>query len=129
MDEFCYPVQQTADGKMFSPLHSQMQSELGDPFFYNNFNGEINDQQTFPFQYGTNAADDIENFLSCAIIEPEEQRQAGIYNEDQYLNLNILMKNSNSCSESEGEVSQKQVRHFFCCFSFHSINIILELEI
>ncbi|XP_042018262.1 NAC domain-containing protein 91-like isoform X1 [Salvia splendens] len=75
LDEFCYPVR-TTDGKMFSPLHSQMQSELGNPYFYNNINGDISDsQQTFPFQYGTNATDDIEKFLSSVFVDFESEGQ------------------------------------------------------
>ncbi|KAL1539808.1 hypothetical protein AAHA92_24245 [Salvia divinorum] len=107
LDEFCYPVPQTTDGKMFSPLHSQMQSELGNPYFYNNINSDISDsQQTFPFQYGTNTSDDIEKFLNSVFVDSEEQCLPSIYNDDNY--VNSLVKASNSCSESEGEVSQKQ---------------------
>ncbi|XP_057800752.1 NAC domain-containing protein 91 isoform X2 [Salvia miltiorrhiza] len=96
LNEFCYPEQQTTDGKMFSPLHSQMQSELGNPYFYGNFNDDISDnQQTIPFQYGTNPADDIEKFLNSVFVDPEGQ-------------ISRLEKDSNSCSESEGEVSQRQ---------------------
>ncbi|XP_047980328.1 protein NTM1-like 9 isoform X1 [Salvia hispanica] len=103
LDEFCYPVPQTTEGKMFSPLHSQMQSEPGNPYFYNNINGDISDsQQTFPFQYGTNATDDIEKFLNSVLVDFEES----INNGDNYVNSHV--KASNSCSESEGEVSQKQ---------------------
>ena len=112
MDEFCYPVPHTTEGKMFSPLHSQMQSELGNPYFYNNVNGDISDsQQTFPFQYGTNATDDIEKFLNSVLVDFEES----INNGDNYVNSHV--KASNSCSESEGEVSQKQVRKFLCYFT------------
>ncbi|XP_047980506.1 NAC domain-containing protein 62-like isoform X1 [Salvia hispanica] len=107
LDEFCYPVQLTTDGKMFSPLHSQMQSELGNPFLYSDFNGDMNhNQQTIPFQYGTNAADDIEKFLNDVLVDSGEQSPPNIYNVDS------MVKPSYSCSESEGEVSQKPVDLF-----------------
>lgn len=117
--EFCPHAQQTADYKMFSPLHSQMQSELGNPYLYNSLTGDINNnQQVIPFQYGTNATDDIENFLSSVFIEPEEQTLASIYDDGKYINMLSLVKDSNSCSESEGEVSQKQVLKLFHCFPY-----------
>lgn len=109
LEEFYPHVEQTADCKMFSPLHSQMQSELGNPYLYNSLTGDINNnQQSILFQYGTNATDDIENFLSSVFIEPEEQSPASIYNGSKYINMLQRVKDSNSCSESEGEVSQKQ---------------------
>lgn len=80
---------------MFSPLHSQMQSELG---MYNSLTGDINN----------NATADIENFLSSVLNDPEEQRLASNYNGG-YSNVLGIVKESNSCSESEGEVTQNQV--------------------
>lgn len=92
LDEFCPPEQQTSDWKIFSPPHSQMQSEFGNQYLYDDISYA---EQGFPFQYGTNA-DDNYNFLSSVLIEPDKQ--------------NIGGNNDLSCSESEGEVTQKQVR-------------------
>lgn len=103
LDEFCPPGQQTSDWKIFSPLHSQMQSELGNQYMYDSLTGDINNnQQGVPFQYGTNANDNYD-FLNSVLIEPDKQSVGGI--------------NDVSCSESEGEVTQKQVRKLFRCVS------------
>lgn len=119
LEEFYPHAQQTADCKMFSPLHSQMQSELGNPYLYNSLTDDINNnQQIIPVQYGTNATDDIETFLSSVFIDPEEQTLASICNDGKYSNRLRLVRESNSCSESEGEVSQKQVLKLFHCFPY-----------
>ncbi|KAL1547302.1 protein NTM1-like 9 [Salvia divinorum] len=111
LDEFCNPVPLTTDGKMFSPLHSQMQSELGNPFFYSDFNGDMGDnQQTIPFLHGTSDTDDIEKFLNSVFVDSEEQSLPSIYDGAGY--TNSMVKPSNSCSELEGEVSQKPVDLF-----------------
>ncbi|KAI3457920.1 hypothetical protein Pfo_014583 [Paulownia fortunei] len=113
LEDFCPPLQQTSDCKIFSPLHSQMQSELGNPYLYSSFTGDINNgQQSIPFQYGTNA-DDINEFLNSVLIDPEEQSFGGIYSisslDSPDYNMLQLAKGSNSSSESEGEVSQIEV--------------------
>ncbi|KAL8551112.1 hypothetical protein ACS0TY_000259 [Phlomoides rotata] len=109
LDEFCPPGQQTSDWKIFSPLHSQMQSELGNQYLYSNLTGDINNnQQGIPSQYGTNA-DDSYAFLSSVLIEPDNPSIGGI--------------NDVSCSESEGEVAQKQVDHSMLLDEFIMENI------
>ncbi|KAL7146033.1 hypothetical protein ABFS83_06G014100 [Erythranthe nasuta] len=110
LQDFCPPLQQTSDSKIFSPLHSQMQSELGNPYFYNSFTGDISsDQHNIPLQYGTNASD-INEFLNSVLIDPEEQNVGDIYSTSPLDNPMLQwVKESNSCSESESEVSQRQV--------------------
>ncbi|KAH6813603.1 hypothetical protein C2S51_022621 [Perilla frutescens var. frutescens] len=120
LDEFCAPEQQTTDWKLFSPLHSQMQSELGNPYFYNSYTDDVNNN---PFQYGTNATDDVEIFLNSVLNVPEEQSLASLYGG---ANVLPLVKDSNSCSESEGEVSQKQDER--CMFHVESFEDNIKQE-
>ncbi|KAK4431242.1 NAC domain-containing protein 62 [Sesamum alatum] len=114
LGDFCPPLQETSDWKIFSPLHSQMQSELGNQYLYSSFTGDINNSQhNIPFQYGTNASD-INEFLSSVLIDPEEQSFGGIYSMSsidgaKHINMHQLVNDGNSNSESEGEVSQRKV--------------------
>lgn len=114
LEDLCPPLQQTSDCKIFSPLHSQMQSELGNPYLYSSFTDDINsNQQNIPLQYGTNT-DDINDFLNSVLIDPEEQSFGGVYSTSspdspKYINTLTWVQGSNSGSESEGEVSQIQV--------------------
>lgn len=114
LGEFCPPLQETSDWKIFSPLHSQMQSELGNQYLYSSFTGDINNSQhNIPFQYGTNASD-INEFLGSVLIDPDEQSFGGIYSissidSAKHINMHQLVNDGNSNSESEGEVSQRNV--------------------
>ncbi|KAL0321636.1 UNVERIFIED_CONTAM: NAC domain-containing protein 62 [Sesamum calycinum] len=113
LGDFCPPLQETSDWKIFSPLHSQMQSELGNQYFYSSFTGDINSQHDIPFQYGTNASD-INEFLSSVLIDPDEQSFGGIYSissidSAKHVNMHQLVNDGNSNSESEGEVSQRKI--------------------
>ncbi|KAL6541450.1 hypothetical protein OROGR_010936 [Orobanche gracilis] len=113
LEDFRPPLPQTSDWKMFSPLHSQMQLELENPYVYSSFTGEIsNSQHNIPFQYGSNATVDINEFLNSVLIDPDNQS----FSENFYASsldsakyVNMLVKESNSSCESEGEVCQEQV--------------------
>ncbi|KAG8381613.1 hypothetical protein BUALT_Bualt06G0139800 [Buddleja alternifolia] len=109
LGDFCHPMQQASEWKIFSPLHSQMQSELGNPFLYNSFTDVNNNQNNAPFQYGTNFSD-INEFLNTVLIEPEEQSMYSISMSslDSPITMLQMAKESNSCCESEAEVSHGQ---------------------
>ncbi|KAK6155455.1 hypothetical protein DH2020_009703 [Rehmannia glutinosa] len=115
LEDFCPSLQQTSDWKMFSPLHSQMQSELGNPYVYNSFTGDVNNNQhNTPFQYGSNATADITEFLNSVLNDPEEKSFVGNYSlsspdSPKYINMIQLVKDGNSSCESDGEVCQEQV--------------------
>ncbi|KAM6586276.1 hypothetical protein CsatA_008881 [Cannabis sativa] len=65
LDMFYDPPSETyVDCKMFSPLHSQMQSELGSTCAYYPGTGEN--------QYGTNESDDITQFLNSILNDFEQ---------------------------------------------------------
>ncbi|KAF3432720.1 hypothetical protein FNV43_RR23822 [Rhamnella rubrinervis] len=70
---FYDPPSGPLDCKIFSPLHSQMQAELGSSGMYypvtNDFNSGPNGVQ---LQYGTNESDDISEFLDSLINNSEE---------------------------------------------------------
>ncbi|CAA0813077.1 NAC domain-containing protein 14 [Striga hermonthica] len=104
--DFCHPMQQT----IFSPLYSQMQSELENPYVYDGFTGDINhSQQNIPFQYGSNATADITEFLNSVLIDPEDQGFGGSFSMLPLESTKLqLAKDSNSSCESEGEVWQDQ---------------------
>ncbi|KAL3646018.1 hypothetical protein CASFOL_011198 [Castilleja foliolosa] len=54
--------------KIFSPLHSQLQSELGNSNYYDSFLGDISQHNAL--QYGSNVTDDIFNeFLNSGVPE------------------------------------------------------------
>ncbi|KAL3646002.1 hypothetical protein CASFOL_011182 [Castilleja foliolosa] len=54
--------------KIISPLHSQLQSELGNNNFYDSFLGDISQHNAL--QYGSNVTDDIFNeFLNSGVPE------------------------------------------------------------
>ncbi|XP_075502996.1 NAC domain-containing protein 62-like [Primulina tabacum] len=69
----CPPIQEPEEWKIFSPMHSQMQMELGSPYLCtDSFSGDINDDpNAIPFQNGTNASD-IDIFLDSILNDPEE---------------------------------------------------------
>lgn len=70
---FYDPPSGPLDSKIFSPLHSQMQAELGSSGMYypftNDFNSGPNGVQ---FQYGTNEPDDISEFLDSVLNNSED---------------------------------------------------------
>ncbi|KAL0400514.1 UNVERIFIED_CONTAM: NAC domain-containing protein 14 [Sesamum latifolium] len=82
LGDFCPPLQETSDWKIFSPLHSQMQSELGNPYLYSSFT----DEQSFGGIYSISSIDSAK-----------------------HINMHQLVNDGNSNSESEGEVSQRKV--------------------
>ncbi|XP_073130209.1 NAC domain-containing protein 62-like [Henckelia pumila] len=104
------PVQGAPEWKIFSPLHSQLQAELGNPFFYSGYNNDINNQNNTHFQYGTNADDMMDDFLNSILIDPVEQNSGGLYGvpsveSPKYINMLTLDKDCISSSESEAEVA------------------------
>ncbi|KAL3846051.1 hypothetical protein ACJIZ3_003454 [Penstemon smallii] len=108
LEDLCPTMQDVTEWKMFSPLHSQMQSEFGNPYLYNSFNpGDV------PFQYGTNATN-IDDFLNSVLLDPEEQSSGGIYplsstDSPKSINMIQLVKASNSTCESDADMSHGQV--------------------
>ncbi|KAL3630758.1 hypothetical protein CASFOL_023742 [Castilleja foliolosa] len=117
--DFCPSLQQTeqvSDWKMFSPLHSQMQSELGNSYLYDSFSGDIsnNSQHNNAFQYESNATADINEFLNSVLNDPEdhsfgENFSPSYTDSPEYFNNIQLVKESNSSCDSEYEVCQEQV--------------------
>ncbi|XP_073031966.1 NAC domain-containing protein 62-like [Primulina eburnea] len=100
------PMQGAPEWKIFSPLHSQVQAELGSPYFY----GDINNQNNTPFQYGTNADEMMDDFLNSILTDPMEQNSGGLFEvssleSPKYINMLNLDKDCISSSESEAEVS------------------------
>ncbi|XP_073019835.1 NAC domain-containing protein 91-like [Primulina eburnea] len=88
-------------GALFSPLHSQVQAELGNPYFYSGYNDDINVQSNTPFQYGTTADEMMEDFLNSI--------SGGLYEvssleSTKYVNMLKLDKDCISSSESEAEM-------------------------
>lgn len=52
------------DCKIFSPLHSQMQAELGSSYIYYPVGTDCsNGHSDLQYQYGTNESDDVTQFL------------------------------------------------------------------
>ncbi|KAK4489802.1 hypothetical protein RD792_000444, partial [Penstemon davidsonii] len=108
LGDLCPSMPDVTEWKMFSPLHSQMQSEFGNPYLYNNFNpGDVS------FQYGTNATN-IDDFLNSVLLDPEEQSSGGNYplsstNSPKSINMIQVVKDSNSSCESEADMSYGQV--------------------
>ncbi|KAL3838009.1 hypothetical protein ACJIZ3_022600 [Penstemon smallii] len=80
LGDFFTPMLEATECQMFSPLHSQMQAEFGNPFMYNSLsaNDIYNGQDGIPSQYGNNISDMYE-FLNSVLIDPEEQSHGDIY--------------------------------------------------
>ncbi|GER46754.1 NAC domain containing protein 62 [Striga asiatica] len=115
--DFYSPAQQTLDYKIFSPSNSQIQSELGNPYEYGFFTGDIinNGQQNIPFQYGSNnVTADITDFLNSVLIDPEDQGFEQSFSKStlqspKYINVLQSVNESNPSCESEDEVCSDQV--------------------
>ncbi|XP_051138122.1 NAC domain-containing protein 91-like isoform X2 [Andrographis paniculata] len=114
LGEFCSPPRQASDWKIFSPLHTQMQSELGNHYLYESFNVEMNNnQQNFPYQYGSNSAD-IE-FLNSVLIDPEHQEPSScdmiscVTSPDTPNYILQSLKDNNSGRVLQSEVSQRKL--------------------
>ncbi|GAA0162353.1 hypothetical protein LIER_18461 [Lithospermum erythrorhizon] len=111
---------ESLDSKMFSPLHSQMQSELASSYFYDHFTDDGHSQRAAQVQYGT----DIDEFLSSVLFNLEEPSydHSGIYSISAVDNdgancvgtiSRAFAKDGGSCSESEPEVTQIPVQNGF----------------
>ncbi|CAN4085605.1 unnamed protein product [Withania somnifera] len=118
---FCDPSLQLLDWKIFSPLHSQLQVELGSSYLQAPLNNDIGAyQKDVQFQYGTNALD-INDFLDSVLISSDElscedsgQELASHYiDTNNYSITGPIVKDSGSCSESEAEVTQRPVEPDF----------------
>ncbi|CAA0824727.1 NAC domain-containing protein 62 [Striga hermonthica] len=115
--DFYSPAEQTLDSKIFSPSHSQSQSDLGNPYEYSSFTGDIinHGQQNIPFQYGSNnVTADITDFLNSVLIDPEDQGyeqsfSKSLFESPKYINVLQLVNESNPSCESEDEVCSDQV--------------------
>lgn len=98
------------DSKIFSPLHSQMHSELGSTYMNNygmvNSGNEHNGMQN---QYGTNGMDFLETFM----VESDQFSYDDSGYKDgsvaQILIPEVHVKDHEYSSESDGEVIQVQV--------------------
>ncbi|CAN4089443.1 unnamed protein product [Withania somnifera] len=121
LGNFCDLSSQPLDWKIFSPLHSQLQVELGSSYLQaplNNDGGAY--QKDVQFQYGTNALD-INDFLDSVLVSSDEiscedsgQELASHHIDTKnYSITGPMMKDSGSCSESEAEVAQMPVEPDF----------------
>ena len=70
-----YAPPESLDCKIFSPLHSQMQAELGSSsmFYPVTSDCSIIGHNGVQFQYGTNETDDVSQFLSSVLINDFEE--------------------------------------------------------
>lgn len=119
--DLCEPMPESLDWKIFSPLHSQMQVELGSSYLYNPVNCDVsNNTMSTPFQYGTNALD-INKFLNSVLVNTNDSpnEDSGIYSISAVESgtpevidgiSRSFVKDTGSCSESEAEVTQQQVQ-------------------
>ncbi|KAL3374045.1 hypothetical protein AABB24_005827 [Solanum stoloniferum] len=116
-----YAPSSQPDWKIFSPLHSQMQVELGSSYLQAPFNNDIlGYQKDVQFPYGTNALE-INDFLNSILVNSDEiscedsgQELASHHIDTQnYSITGPVIKDSGSCSESEAEVTQGQVEPDF----------------
>ena len=58
----------TPDCKMFSPLHSQVQAELGSSCgYYSASNNTSTEHSVVQFQYGTNETDTVTQFMNSLL--------------------------------------------------------------
>lgn len=100
--DLCGPLPDSLDWKIFSPLHSQMQAELGSSYLYDPVNLDMgNENKGMPFQYGTNAID-INKFLNSVLVGTNESSS-----EDSFL-CSALECQTPTDVESEAEVTQGQ---------------------
>ncbi|KAK2972804.1 hypothetical protein RJ640_028332 [Escallonia rubra] len=108
--DFCDPVTEPPDSKIFSPLHSQMQLELGSSYLFNSKAGDSNcdfnnNQDGMQFEYDTNALD-ITEFLNSILCSPDE------HSYEDSASFKISAVDSASYSEPEVEVAQEQLGFF-----------------
>ncbi|KAI8028864.1 NAC domain-containing protein 91 [Camellia lanceoleosa] len=77
------PIEERPDGngKIFSPLHVQMQVEFGSSyeFRYPGASDMGHGHNGVPFQYGTNNAQDITEFLDSVLVSSDESEGAPSY--------------------------------------------------
>ncbi|PHU23331.1 NAC domain-containing protein 86 [Capsicum chinense] len=116
LGNFCDPSSQPLDWKIFSPLHSQLQVELGSSYLQAPMNNDISayPKEDVQFQYGTNALD-INDFLDSVFVGSDEfscedSGQELASHQIDTKNCSItgpMIKDSGSCSESEAEVTQR----------------------
>ncbi|KAL2550858.1 NAC domain-containing protein 62 [Forsythia ovata] len=111
LGSLCHPMPESLDSKIFSPLHSQMETDFGNSYLGKPFSDNINsDDRAIPFHYGTDA-DDITEFLNSVLVNSDEHpsEDSCIYDQSSlenpmYFNSSELVKDINSRSESETEV-------------------------
>ncbi|KAL2516217.1 NAC domain-containing protein 62 [Forsythia ovata] len=115
--EDIYSPIESLDWKVFSPLHLQMQEELGNSYFSNTVTNIINNDNSRPFQCGTDNID-INDFLNSVLFNSDKRpyEDSGMYQmpslvteTPKYFNSLDLVKDCNSCSKSEVEAPQQQV--------------------
>lgn len=121
LGNFCDLSSQPFDWKIFSPLHSQLQVELGSSYLQaplNNDSGAY--QKDVQFPYGTNALD-INDFLNSVLVGSDEfscedsgqELASHHFDTTNYSITGPVIKDSGSCSESEAEVTQRPVEPDF----------------
>ncbi|CAK9158264.1 unnamed protein product [Ilex paraguariensis] len=104
---------------LFSPLHSQMQVELGYSCLFGPLNSDIgNNCNWMQFQADTNALD-ITEFLDMALVGSDEHSSedsgsnkiSAVESETKCINTieGVAIKDSGSCSDSDAEVVQGQM--------------------
>uniref|UniRef100_A0A5B7AHB0 NAC domain-containing protein n=1 Tax=Davidia involucrata TaxID=16924 RepID=A0A5B7AHB0_DAVIN len=119
LKEFYDPMPGPPDGKMFSPLHSQMQAELGSSYVHYPLTYDrSSEHKGVQFQYGTNEQD-ITEFLDSVLVNSGEHscedsssyKNSTVESETPKYICSIdrvFVKDSGSCSESDAEVAQAQ---------------------
>ncbi|XP_071732158.1 NAC domain-containing protein 91-like isoform X2 [Rutidosis leptorrhynchoides] len=107
---FCDPSPEHFDSKIFSPVHSHMQMDLGSQYM-NNY-GIGNEQYVAQNQYGTNGMEFLNNFL---VDSDQVSFDDSGYKTSSLAQTSIpetRMKDHEYSSESDGEVIQVQPKAF-----------------
>ncbi|KAL2542386.1 TCV-interacting protein [Abeliophyllum distichum] len=110
--EDIYGPRESLDWKVFSPLHLQMQEELGNSYFSNTVINNINNDNSSsrPFQCGTDNID-INDFLNSVLFNSDKhgmyQMSSLVTETPKYFNSLDLVKDDNSLSKSEVEVPSR----------------------
>ncbi|XP_027159677.1 NAC domain-containing protein 14-like isoform X1 [Coffea eugenioides] len=118
-DIFDDPIPEALDWKIFSPLHSQVQLELGSGYMCNPVSNDINcDAKSMASQYGTNTYD-VNKFLNSVLVNSDEYSyeescinaistvECGTPGDTKPMN-GAFVRDGGSCSDSEAEVTQGQ---------------------
>ncbi|CAA2965807.1 NAC domain-containing 62 [Olea europaea subsp. europaea] len=116
LDSFYPTYPEPLDSKIFSPLHSLMETNFGNSYLDKHFCDNINsDDRDNPIQYGTNDAY-IREFLNSSLVysdeHPYEDYAMSTLESPIYFNASELIKDIDSCSGSDQlQLGQHDVLH------------------